>query len=394
MTEKGLRERFLSSTPPLLASARGMAAELGSLADREFQTRSEGVLGLFPAMGYIGGVQASGKVAWEGIAESSNSRLVNTYLFCYGKRAELSAWCSPTPAVVASSKFSALARAIRVRWPVGTILVWHLSLMKLLTFFRPKSAKVALFLHGIEAWRQQDRFSQALLRRVDLFLTNSDYTWWRFVRENPSFARFSHRTVYLGTESSLNENVPTPRMPPVTLMISRLLKSEDYKGHRELINTWPLVLQRIPEAELWIAGDGDLRTRLEQLVGERRLQGKVRFWGLVSEAKKLELLGHSRCLALPSRNEGFGLVYLEAMRLGRPCLVSTFDAGREVVNPPEAGLAVDPSNKDDLVTAVCRCLTGGPDWNALSQRARERYQAYFTAEHFKARLVNALNAMH
>src|SRR5205807_1336757 len=102
------------------------------------------------------------------------------------------------------------------------------------------------------------------------------------------------------------------------------------------------------------------------------------------------LLQSCRCLALPSRGEGFGLVYLEAMRVGRPSLVSNLDAGREVINPPEAGLAIDPDNQQELTTALCRLLTDGQEWDRWSRQARERYENNFTTAHFQNRLMTAL----
>jgi glycosyltransferase involved in cell wall biosynthesis len=117
---------------------------------------------------------------------------------------------------------------------------------------------------------------------------------------------------------------------------------------------------------------------------------KVRFWGQVSEELKSELLQKSRCLVMPSRAEGFGLVYLEAMRIGRPCLVSTLDAGRQVVNPPEAGLAVDMDNQEELAHALSRLLADGADWQRWSLQARRRYEEFYTAEHFQQRLLTAL----
>src|SRR5205814_3547177 len=101
----------------------------------------------------------------------------------------------------------------------------------------------------------------------------------------------------------------------------------------------------------------------------------------------------SRAFALPSRGEGFGLVYLEAMRKGRPCIVSDADAGHEVVNPPEAGLAIDLDRPDDVVAAACRVLSDGPQWDAWSARARARYEGHFTAAHFKHRLLAALRPL-
>jgi phosphatidylinositol alpha-1,6-mannosyltransferase len=174
-------------------------------------------------------------------------------------------------------------------------------------------------------------------------------------------------------------------------MLSRLAKREDYKGHREMLDAWPLVQQRLPTAELWIAGDGDLRRDLEDLAAERGLGQSVRFLGFVSDAQKHELLRQSRCMAVPSRGEGFGLVYLEAMRLGRPCLVSTLDAGREVVDPPRQGLAVDPDDRDSLAEAACRLLTNGPEWQQMSINARERYEQHFSTRHYQQRLLLALS---
>jgi phosphatidyl-myo-inositol dimannoside synthase len=272
------------------------------------------------------------------------------------------------------------------------VLVWHIRLLKLLPFFRRLRAKVALFLHGTEAWARQDRLTQLLLRRVDLFLSSSDYTWRRFAGANPRFAQAPQRTTHLGIGTPLPGPAPDPAVegPPSALMVGRLASVDDYKGHREVIGAWPGVVERVPGAELWIAGEGDLRGDLQRLAAARGVAGRVRFWGRVTEAQKEALLARARCLALPSRGEGFGLVYLEAMRLGRPCLVSTADAGREVVAPPGAGLAADPADPGALAGALGRLLTGGPEWAAWSAAARARYEARFTARHFQERLTTAL----
>src|SRR5205085_5079864 len=109
----------------------------------------------------------------------------------------------------------------------------------------------------------------------------------------------------------------------------------------------------------------------------------VRFFGVITENEKRRLIIEARCLALPSKGEGFGLVYLEAMRLGRPCLSSTVDAAREVLNPPEAGLAVDPDDRVAVSDAIVRLLTAGAEWDRWSTGARARYASQFTAAHFQ-----------
>jgi phosphatidylinositol alpha-1,6-mannosyltransferase len=271
------------------------------------------------------------------------------------------------------------------------VLIWHLDLVKCLFFLRATDARIVLFLHGVEAWKPQSLATRMLLRRVHLFLSNSAHTWERFVALNPEFRASPHRTVHLGIGEAID---PAPRSPvatPLALMISRMLRSEDYKGHREVVAAWPLVLEQVPGAELRIIGDGDLRRDLEELVRARGLAGHVGFLGALRDAAKEEALTRSRCLLMPSRGEGFGLVYLEAMRMGRPCLVSTQDAGREVVNPPEAGLAADPANSRQVADAVCRLLARGEEWERWSRQTRCRYEECFTAAKFKQRLVAALS---
>jgi phosphatidylinositol alpha-1,6-mannosyltransferase len=245
-------------------------------------------------------------------------------------------------------------------------------------------------LHGIEAWRRQPLLERQMLRRVSLFLTNSDFTWNRFLEHNPACADAAHLTVPLGIGSPVAAPTPPSGAPPAALMLGRLARDEDYKGHREMLGAWALVQSRIPQAELWVAGDGDLRPELERLAETMGLGRAVQFLGRVSEQEKHALIEQSRCMALPSRGEGFGLVYAEGMRLGRPCLVSTLDAGREVVNPPQCGLAADPADRQALADATCRLLTDGPEWQAWSQAARERYEQHLTIERFQQRLVSAL----
>jgi phosphatidylinositol alpha-1,6-mannosyltransferase len=333
------------------------------------------VLGLLPSAGTdsYGGVQASGEEAWSAVAISAGHENVHALRYEAG-----------------TSKAKAVLQAVDGRRPADVILVWHLHLLKLLPFASHSDSRVVLFLHGIEAWRRQDPVTQLLLRRVVLILSNSDFTWSRFVACNPFLAETAHRTVYLGTGSPLGDLSVMPSAVPAVLMVSRLDAGEDYKGHRQMIEAWPRVLDRVPDAQLQIVGEGSLRPRLEDLARERGLSTSVRFYGQVPDAVRDELIAQCCALAMPSRGEGFGLVYLEAMRMGRPCLVSNADAGREVVNPPEAGVAVNPDDPAELTAAVIRLVSPGSEWDEWSVRARSRYEAQFTAAHFHRRLTHAL----
>src|SRR6202035_673347 len=104
-----------------------------------------------------------------------------------------------------ASRIGVVFRASRWRPPVDVFLVWHLSLLKLVPLFRSPNAQVIVFLHGIEAWKKQDWLTRTLLNRVSLFISNSDYTWRRFVGFNPEYGRWSQRTVHLGISTPRND---------------------------------------------------------------------------------------------------------------------------------------------------------------------------------------------
>jgi phosphatidylinositol alpha-1,6-mannosyltransferase len=348
------------------------------------QSRGSGapeVLGLFPSFdsAVFGGVQASGREAWQGIKRHVEW---TSDAFFYEP---------------GSSKFPAVLRALGRRGPTETVLVWHCGLLKLTPFINipaPGRQKVrrVLFLHGIEVWRRHDALTSYLMRGTDLFLSNSDHTWRKFVGFHPECADGAHRTVRLGIGESQADASPVPDGPPAALMIGRMQRDENYKGHREMIEVWPRILTMMPAAELWIVGGGDLRTELEERVGTLHLAGKVRFFGAVPDEVRDDLLRRCRTLVLPSAGEGFGLVYLEAMRVGRPCVVSRLDAGAEVVNPPEAGLSIDLTNEVDVIDALLRMMSAGPEWDRMAAGAKRRYDAMFTGRQFQERLVAALAA--
>jgi glycosyltransferase involved in cell wall biosynthesis len=260
-------------------------------------------------------------------------------------------------------------------------LFWHVDLLKLLPLIGARREKIFLFLHGIECWRNFNESTHRLLDRIDVFLTNSEV--------HPRYRDKAHRTVLLGVGTP-EDGVEAPGEIPAAVIVGRMYKSEDYKGHSELMAAWPLVLEGVPGAELWVVGGGDGMDRIRQRASDIGIGKQVRFFGAIPEEEKQSLLRRSHCLVLPSRYEGFGLVYLEAMRLGRPCLSGIHDAGREVVGPPDAGFAVDPADTRGLAAAVTALLTPGLAWQRQSGNARRRYEENFTASHFQRRLLNAV----
>jgi phosphatidylinositol alpha-1,6-mannosyltransferase len=339
---------------------------------------------------HYGGVQLTARLALEGLCGGTDF----VRFLCYGPdcaHAEGSGLpgADASIRVCSRTKAGAALEALKNRaWP-DQLLFWHADMLKLLPLIGARGRRNFLFLHGIECWRKMGGALARGLDEVDFFLSNSDFTWQRFIQANPRWAGKRHATVALGVGVPEQRTV-APSTTPAAIMIGRMSKGEGYKGHEEVIRVWPRVSRSVPGAELWIVGGGDAADELVLVAAASEAADRIRFFGVVSEAEKDRLLGESRCLVLPSRGEGFGLVYLEAMRLGRPCLASVHDAGREVVAPPHAGLAANAEDPDELADAVGRLLAPGAEWDRWSQSARERYESAFTAAHFQMRLREAI----
>ncbi len=160
------------------------------------------------------------------------------------------------------------------------------------------------------------------------------------------------------------EGVPSP----VVLYLGRLKK---YKRIDLVIEALPRILERVPSAEYWIAGDGDYRRELEALAADRGLARHVRFLGFQSGAEKLETLRKTRVVVYTSPKEGWGLSVIEAGAMGIPCVASDSPGLRESVCHEDTGLLVPHGDVPALANAVTRLLEEDDLWSRMGERAIE-----------------------
>lgn len=256
-----------------------------------------------------------------------------------------------------------------------------------------------IFLHGIEAWGAplpEDRLS--VLRGAAALLSNSHYTARRFERMYPDLAPVMACPLALLPSDS--DAVSDPRdeavlgnvRPNSVLIVGRMSAAERYKGHDELLDVWPVVRESVADAQLVIAGGGDDAARLAARSRELGLADSVFFTGRVSDSTLAALYERCAAFGMPSRGEGFGIVYLEAMRAGRPCLASLEDGGAEVVVDGETGLLVPRSDPAALAAAVVALLSNREMARAMGAAGRVRFEREFSFERFRENVGRALTA--
>jgi phosphatidylinositol alpha-1,6-mannosyltransferase len=171
------------------------------------------------------------------------------------------------------------------------------------------------------------------------------------------------------------------------LIVGRM--AEGYKGHDELL----AALVSLPRARLVVVGEGDDRARLEAKAVSLGLEERVTFTGFVSEATLAELYARCAAFVMPSRGEGFGLVYLEAMRAGKPVIAAKGGAAEEIVVDGATGLLVDPDDRAALAGAVAELLDDPERARAMGKAGRERYLAEFGYETFYRRMEPLLERL-
>jgi len=296
----------------------------------------------------------------------------------------------PQPTLRDKINFTLRLAAARADW----ILFSHLGLARAQARLpKPLHRPYGVFLHGVEAWCPLTPSTLHLLAAADIRLANSEYTAARVMRAHPGIGPVEPCPLAL-LEPRLSEietASPDRRGELTVLMVGRLASTERYKGHDEMLDAWPRVAATVPAARLVIVGDGDDLPRLRKKAQNNGVEASVRFAGFVTREALDQYYRRAALFALPSRGEGFGLVYLEAMAHGLPCVGSVHDAAREVIVDTVTGRLVDQSHPDQLVDALVALLRDEPLRQRMGLAGHRRVMSEFSFARFESRLHATLD---
>jgi phosphatidylinositol alpha-1,6-mannosyltransferase len=252
----------------------------------------------------------------------------------------------------------------------------------------------AVLVHGAESWDPDiDTPRRRALADASLLIASSAYAARRVVESHPDVTPPEVLPLALlpDRDTSAVDGALVGSITPRTIVISARMSAADrYKGHDELLDAWPTILGRRPDARLALVGRGDDVKRLEAKANGLGLAGSVRFTGAVSEATLDAMLARAGGFALPSRAEGFGLSYLRAMRAGVPCIAGSDDAARELVEDGVSGLLVPAADRDAVAQAVITLLGDTVARRAMGEAGRAAFEERFTYAIFLEKLDGML----
>jgi glycosyltransferase involved in cell wall biosynthesis len=179
---------------------------------------------------------------------------------------------------------------------------------------------------------------------------------------------------------------PGPR--PVVLSVARMYPR---KRLEDLLAAAALLRRRIPDVEVRIVGEGPESARLRARHADLALGGTVTWLGQVSRRALAVEYMSALCFCLPTVQEGFGLVFSEAMAAGLPVVACRAAAVPEVVEEGRTALLVAPRCPEALADALARVLMDADLRGAMSEAARRRVEA-FDLEPVARRFLEALPA--
>lgn len=172
--------------------------------------------------------------------------------------------------------------------------------------------------------------------------------------------------------SQATQAQPLDRRDKRILGVGRLEKE---KGFDLLIDAWAAIAQQHPEWKLSIVGGGSQRHDLENKVKNLGINNQCEFLGVKNEAELMDLYASSRIFALPSRNEGFGIVLLEAAAFGLPSVSFDIHGGPEELITHEIN-GLKAITVDDYSHALQRLINDPALADACGRNNQQRVRNY------------------
>ena len=363
------------------------------------------LLGLFPELDAPGGVQRAGRHVAAVMNEFAAGHGMECRLLSLNDSPELHRMAVGTREFVftgsarGKARFSAAAaRSARRRAKI--ILAGHPHLAPVAQGARlfSRRAKTIICAHGLEVWEPLSFLRRHALRSADLILAPSQDTANQLASQqdvpqerirvlpwalDPQFEAL----IAAKPGAAPPANFPKGR---VILTVGRWFADERYKGMDTLITALPRLLTEWPDVQLVAVGEGDDQGWLEQIADGRGVLRHVHFLSGLKYAEIAACYQACEIFALPSRGEGFGLVYPEAMACGKPVIGGLHGGAPEVIDDGKTGYLVQHGDAGQLATSLEALLADPELGHQMGARGRERVERDFRFNVFAKSLKKIL----
>lgn len=283
-----------------------------------------------------------------------------------------------------------------------TVILSHINLLLVGWLIKKVSpaTKIILLAHGIEIWYPLGNSKKKMLQRCDKILAVSAYTKNKIieVHELPE-----EKCAVLN--NCLDPFLALPSLPKkndallkkygfketdsILMTLTRLSSKERYKGYDKVIEATAQLKEKYPHIKYIIAGSFDSSEKIfvDHLIKQYGLQNNVVLPGYIKDEELENHFAMSDMYVMPSRKEGFGIVFIEAMYYGLPVIAGNIDGSSDALLNGKLGQLVNPGDVNDIATAIANVLENkksfSPDRNLLLQ--------FFSYEIYKEKLADIIS---
>jgi phosphatidylinositol alpha-1,6-mannosyltransferase len=248
------------------------------------------------------------------------------------------------------------------------VILSHINLALVGTVIKqinPK-CKLCLVAHGIEVWRPVNFIKKIFLKRYcDKIICVSKFTSQQMIRWHDSDP---DRCVVLNNAIDPFIKLPETFEKPEYLLnryglvqanqviftLTRLASSEQYKGYERVIKAVSYLKQSFPAIKYILSGQCDPaeEMRINELIRTYGVQKEVILTGFLKEDELADHFLLSDLFVLPSKKEGFGIVFIEALTCGLPVICGNADGSTDAIRNGELGTAINVNDQDELERAI------------------------------------------
>ena len=220
--------------------------------------------------------------------------------------------------------------------------------------------------HGVEVWKKPNFQVKTALRNAAKLMAVSSFTRARMseVLELPVDKidllpdTFDPADFMIGPKPRfLLKRYGLRPEQPVILTIARLASEERYKGYDQILQALLDIRERFPDVCYLLGGRGPDRLRLEGIVSRLGLEKNVVFAGYIRDDELTAHYNLCDVFAMPSKGEGFGIVFLEASACGKPVVAGNKDGSADALLNGKLGMLVDPDNRNQIAAAIIQILS-------------------------------------
>jgi phosphatidylinositol alpha-1,6-mannosyltransferase len=252
-----------------------------------------------------------------------------------------------------------------------------------------------LVAHGFEVWQPLPLYRAMALRRAHGIIAVSRNTAEAVQRiQRVPREKITVLSPALEPDDALAPaetiSPPWPSGSHVLLTAARLAAREPGKGLDTVIQALPRLLPAFPNLYYVIVGDGDARPALEKLAIENGVSGRVIFTGACSRESLRRYYEIADIFVMPSRQEGFGIAFLEAMAAGKPVVACACGGAPEVVRDGETGYLVEYGDVFGLAKRLDDLLSNDLLRTRMGETGRNIVAEEYQFEQFRDRMIALL----